>query len=56
MVLKLTQDRRLRVIAGRPSHCSSVITGNQEEVPNGENGESLASYENFFAKNLKFVF
>jgi hypothetical protein len=44
MVLKLTQDRRLRVVAGRPSHCSSVITGNQEEVTNEETGESLASY------------
>ena len=43
MVLKLTQDKRLRVIAGRPSHCTSVITGNQEEVTASETGESIAS-------------
>ena len=46
MVLKLTQDRRLRVVAGRPSHCSSVITGNQDqELPaTNESNDSLASH------------
>ncbi|KAI1279584.1 Teneurin-m [Halotydeus destructor] len=27
MVLKLTQDKRIRIVAGRPGHCSSLLTG-----------------------------
>ncbi|RWS12485.1 teneurin-m-like protein [Dinothrombium tinctorium] len=30
MVLKLTPDKRIRIVAGRPTHCSSVITAHEE--------------------------
>ncbi|CAG2169498.1 unnamed protein product, partial [Oppiella nova] len=56
MVLKLTQDRRLRVVAGRPSHCSSVITGTPEEVPNAETGDGMLASQVFLESPQSIAF
>ncbi|RWS31258.1 teneurin-m-like protein [Leptotrombidium deliense] len=36
MILKLTPDKRIRIVAGRPTHCSSVITAHEEAAINQE--------------------
>ena len=35
MILKMTGDKRIRVVAGRPTHCSGIIAGMEEAAPNG---------------------
>ncbi|XP_074600900.1 teneurin-m-like isoform X2 [Brevipalpus obovatus] len=40
MVLKLTPDKQLRIIAGRPTHCSSVITAQEDVVMMSSNNNN----------------
>ena len=38
MVLKLTQDKRIRIVAGRPAHCTSLVTGFESLVSLNKDG------------------
>lgn len=43
MVLKLTQDKRIRIVAGRPTHCSSLITAQENANALKKDGDQLAN-------------
>ena len=55
MVLKLTPDRRIRVVAGRPTHCSSVITA-QEDPESKKEAENLLGTQVFLETPQSIAF
>ncbi|XP_053203899.1 teneurin-m-like isoform X2 [Panonychus citri] len=55
MILKLTPDLRIRVVAGRPTHCSSVITA-QEDPESKKEAENLLGTQVFLETPQSMAF